>query len=146
MRETPDAVSLVFDVPPTDPRFAYRAGQFLTLLGQKLGLRDSSWRCWDNSRRCFGREGAKLPAARVCFAVSLPNVLVRQVGIHFSRRDIGMAKHCLNHTKIGPSFEQVRGKTVSQLVRANRAHNANAASVLADDFPETLAGHCLAPG
>ena len=31
MRETPDAVSLVFDVPPTDPRFAYRAGQFLTL-------------------------------------------------------------------------------------------------------------------
>ncbi len=29
--ETPDAVSLVLDVSATDPRFAYRAGQFLTL-------------------------------------------------------------------------------------------------------------------
>lgn len=31
VRETPDAVSLVFDATATDPRFAYRAGQFLTL-------------------------------------------------------------------------------------------------------------------
>jgi ferredoxin-NADP reductase len=52
VRETGDAVSLVFDVPAWDgPRFCYQAGQFLTLRVQVSGL---------EHRRCYSMSSSPM--------------------------------------------------------------------------------------
>src|SRR5262245_17995417 len=65
--------------------------------------------------------------------------------VNLRRRQIGMPQHRLNGPKIRTVFKQMRGKRVSQHVRADRPWKAGAQPVRLEILPEADATEGLAP-
>src|SRR5512143_4285711 len=65
----------------------------------------------------------------------------RHVGVNLGGGNVGVSQHDLDASKVRAALHQMRGKTVPDDVRGQPAENSNAASMLADQGPERLAGH-----
>ena len=58
------------------------------------------------------------------------------VGVHFGRRDAGVAEQFLNDPQVGAVLEQVCGETVPQHVRRDVAIDAGQAASFFDATPQ----------
>ena len=67
------------------------------------------------------------------------------MGIDLSGDDVGVAEHHLHRAEIGSAGEQMGGKGVAQNMRADLLGDAGTVRHLANDLPEAVSGHRLAP-
>jgi len=67
------------------------------------------------------------------------------VGVDLGRRDLAVAEHELDRPQVRPPFEQVRREGMAEDMGADLGGEAGLAGVLADEFPQALAGEGLAP-
>ena len=70
-------------------------------------------------------------------------LLLHQLSIHLSGRNIAVPHHLLNGMKVRPIFQQMGRKTVAQSVRRNILINMGLFLIALDDFPEALTAHSV---
>ena len=70
-------------------------------------------------------------------------LLLHQLSIHLSGRNIAVPHHLLNGMKVRPIFQQMGRKTVAQSVRRNILINMSLFLIALDDFPEALTAHSV---
>ena len=58
------------------------------------------------------------------------------VGVNLRCGNVGMTQHLLNHAEVGAIFQEVRGKTVAQHVRADMLGDAGAFGAAVHEFPQ----------
>src|SRR5690349_15608968 len=65
----------------------------------------------------------------------LSQILPVDVGVDLGRRDVYVAEHLLDRTKVGAALEEMRGEGVSQGVRRDMLRDAHSLHVTAKDLP-----------
>src|SRR5262245_24912138 len=66
---------------------------------------------------------------------------LEHVRVDLRGRQVGMTEHQLNRPKVRSSLEQVRGKGVTDDMRAERAADSRSAPMRFEYLPESDAGH-----
>src|SRR5579863_5827440 len=87
---------------------------------------------------------ASASRARVVRLVDFFQALLHHVRVNLSRRYVRVAQHQLDRAEVRATLEQMRGETVAQLVRRQAAAQAEAHSVIVQNFPDADAAHSFA--
>src|SRR5438477_11915008 len=72
---------------------------------------------------------------RMILSVHRSEILAVDMRVNLRRRDVGVAEHFLNGTKVGATLEQVCGERVSQCMRRDVLRNLRPLDVVAQDLP-----------
>src|SRR5882757_3399772 len=75
--------------------------------------------------------------SRMELVVDAAHPLFEDVGIDLRRRQIRVAQHHLDRAQVGTALQEVRGKGMSQSVRAQRPCKARLLRIALQDLPET---------